>query len=92
MLRQVGKFLKPTTAALQTFGHLATRNRVELTAAQLEALLRAKTLPLSLTLEPGYVILACEGHLVGCGLYTPGRLHSQLPQRHVAPLRFESDD
>jgi hypothetical protein len=30
------------------------------------------------------VILRHAGHILGCGLYTPGRLRSQLPQHRVA--------
>ncbi len=92
VLRQVGRYCKPTTAALQTFGHLATRNVVELSTAQLERLLRHRILPLSLALTPGYVMLRAAGHILGCGLYTAGRLLSQLPQRQVRQLRLDEDE
>lgn len=90
VLRKMGRHLKPTTAALQRFGSQATRNRLELTASQVRSLLQQEVLPLRLDLSPGYVILLHEGHVLGCGLYTPGLLRSQIPRRQAAHQRFET--
>lgn len=81
VLRKIRQHLKPTTAALQSFGRAATRHRVELSASQLAQLLRERKLPWHLDWEPGYVVLLHADDVVGCGRYTPGWLHSQLPQR-----------
>jgi hypothetical protein len=89
VLRKMGRHVKPTTAALQRFGTRATRHRLELSAAQVQSLLQQEVLPLRLDLQPGYVILMHEGHILGCGLYTPGLLRSQIPHRHTAHQRFE---
>lgn len=90
VLRKMGRHLKPTTAVLQRFGHLATRNKVELVEAQMTNLLQNQELALRVECEPGYVVLCFAGHILGCGLYTPGRLRSQIPHRQTAHQRFES--
>ena len=78
-LRKVGDYLKPTTAALQRFGRYATRNLVELDRLTLDRLRLEKKIPLKLEIEPGYVILTCEGQIWGCALYLPEKLISYLP-------------
>jgi hypothetical protein len=81
VLRKIRQHLKPTTAALQRFGRAATRHKVELSAVQLAQILGERRLQWHLDWEPGYVVLLHAGDIVGCGMYTPGWLHSQLPQR-----------
>lgn len=81
VLRKIRNHLKPTTAVLQRFGHLATRNTLELDDDQLAHLLQSRELAMDIDLQPGYVILLTAGHILGCGLYTPGRLRSQIPRR-----------
>ncbi|NPA49709.1 MAG: hypothetical protein GXO20_06975 [Thermodesulfobacteria bacterium] len=77
--RRVSKWLKPTSTALQRFGHLATRNVVELTPSELDRLRRERRLPFEAELEEGYVVIKCEGKVWGCGLYAKGKLISYLP-------------
>ena len=89
VLRKMRHHLKPTTVALQRFGQQAIRHRLELTRPQLQALLRGEDLPLCLDAEPGYMVLFYEGDVLGCGLYMPGRLRSQIPRRHTAHQRSE---
>jgi NOL1/NOP2/fmu family ribosome biogenesis protein len=91
VLRKMPRHLKPTTAALQRFGHYAVRNTVSLTGSQTDALLQGEALSLQLDVQPGYVVLISAGHILGCGLYTPGRLRSQIPRRLRAHLRFEAE-
>lgn len=83
ILRKMPHHLKPTTAALQRFGQYATRHVVELTPAEMIVLLREQESRVEMNLQPGYVLLRCEGHLLGCGIYTPGRLRSLIPLRQV---------
>ncbi|QJA06898.1 hypothetical protein FVE67_08890 [Thermosulfurimonas marina] len=78
-LRKVSEYLKPTSAALQRFGHLATRNVVELDRLTLDRLRLERKIPWEGKVEPGYVILTCEGRIWGCGLHLPGKLISYLP-------------
>ena len=83
VLRSIRNHLKPTTAALQRFGSQARRHVLDLSETQIVTLLREREQPLHLDMQPGYVILRHAGHILGCGLYTPGRLRSQLPQHPV---------
>lgn len=83
VLRSIRHHLKPTTAALQQFGTAASRHILDLSETQVITLLREREQPLHLDIQPGYVILQHNGHILGCGLYTPGRLRSQLPQHAV---------
>ncbi len=78
-LRKVSGYLKPTTAALQRFGRYATKNLLELDRLTLDRLRLEKKIPIELEIEPGYVILKCEGQIWGCALYLPGKLISYLP-------------
>ena len=86
VLRIIRHHLKPTTVALQHFGSQAKRHILDLSEAQILTLLHEREQPLQLDIQPGYVILRHTGHILGCGLYTPGRLRSQLPQHAVASL------
>jgi NOL1/NOP2/fmu family ribosome biogenesis protein len=90
VLRKMRHTLKPTTAALQCFGQQATRHALDLTTSQLAQLLHAHELPLHLDWQPGYVILLHRGHVLGCGLYTPGCLRSQIPGRAHVQQRFDT--
>jgi NOL1/NOP2/fmu family ribosome biogenesis protein len=83
VLRSIRHHLKPTTAALQRFGSQACRHVLDLSETQIITLLHEREQPLHLDIQPGYVILRHAGHILGCGLYTPGRLRSQLPQHPV---------
>ena len=84
VLRSIRHHLKPTTAALQHFGTEACRHVLDLSETQIVTLRHEREQPLDLNIQPGYVILRHAGHMLSCGLYTPGRLRSQLPQHPVA--------
>jgi hypothetical protein len=89
VLRKIRRHLKPTTAALQCFGAHATRHRTELSTSQMAQLLSERKLQLHIDWDPGYVILFHAGEIVGCGMYTPGWLHSQIPQRLSTQQRVD---
>jgi NOL1/NOP2/fmu family ribosome biogenesis protein len=91
VLRKMPHHLKPTTAALQRFGRHVTRHKLELSTSQMQALLQNQELSLHIDVQPGYVMLLHAGHVLGCGLYTPGRLRSQIPRRQSAHQRFAPD-
>jgi NOL1/NOP2/fmu family ribosome biogenesis protein len=86
VLRLIRHHLKPTTVALQRFGSQAIRHVLDLSEAQVITLLHEREQPLQLDIQPGYVVLRHAGQILGCGLYTPDRLRSQLPQHPVAVL------
>jgi NOL1/NOP2/fmu family ribosome biogenesis protein len=75
-----GKVPKPTTYALQLFGRFATKNVVDLSAAQAEKFVAGDRQKLEADLEDGYVAVSYRGEVLGCGLYVRGELVSQLPK------------
>jgi NOL1/NOP2/fmu family ribosome biogenesis protein len=83
LLRKKKGHLKPTTTAIQAFGARGTKNVVHLNREQLTDLLTGNGLSLPLSVSSGYVILAHERHVLGCGLYTRGRLVSQIPRSYL---------
>jgi hypothetical protein len=89
VLRKLPRHLKPTSIALQRFGGRATRHTVTLSPAHIEQLLQEHEVLCHTDCQPGYVILLHAGQVLGCGLYTPGRLQSQIPRHRSVRLRFE---
>jgi NOL1/NOP2/fmu family ribosome biogenesis protein len=75
---------KPTTSALQIFGGLAARNLIHLEADFARAFLEGKTQDVDAAAasdcEPGYVVVFYRGDVLGCGLYSHGKLVSQIPK------------
>lgn len=88
ILRKMPTHLKPTTAAIQRFGAQASKHMVEMTANQVQELLRLGVMAYDSPLEPGYVILRQDGHVLGCGLVTPGQLRSLIPKWLVKHQRL----
>jgi NOL1/NOP2/fmu family ribosome biogenesis protein len=82
LLRWVKIHLKPTSAALQLYGVHADKNVVSLQTSQLKELIEHKEIKGEFPASFGYVILATEDVIIGCALYLPGRLISQIP-RHL---------
>lgn len=86
-LRLKGSYPKPTSTAAIAFGHLATRNVIDLHQDALQTLLARQEQPWPAppegdqTLSPGYVLLRFEGRVLGCGLWLGERLTSRLPKR-----------
>ena len=72
ILRKMPHHLKPTTAALQRFGKHATRHVVDFAPADMIELLKNQEISVQMDLQPGYILLRCEEHVLGCGIYTPG--------------------
>ncbi len=76
---------KPTTAALQVFGRHAAKNLVHLEESQAMLFLQGagQVLPEYCDpsiCEPGYVVVFYRGDVLGCGLYSHGKLVSQIPK------------
>jgi NOL1/NOP2/fmu family ribosome biogenesis protein len=92
LLRTKKNLWKPTTAGLQYFGHEATRNTIDLNNETLMALLREGFLVGAFCLEPGFVIITWNGRVLGCGLYSKGRLTSQVPAESWRQIRGKGDN
>ena len=88
ILRKMPTHLKPTTAAIQRFGPHATKHIVDMTADQVRELLQAGVMAYHTPLDSGYVILRQAGHVLGCGLLTPGQLRSLIPKWLVRHQRL----
>lgn len=80
-LRVGGEHDKPTTDALQRFGDAATKNTVELDADDARAFVQGETVKREFNVDSlGYVVVRGGGRVLGCGLYFPGELRSQIPK------------
>jgi len=86
---------KPTTSALQVFGKHATKNLIHLQADSARIFLEGKSQEIgedsTMNCEPGYVVVFYRGEVLGCGLYSHGKLVSQIPKDRRMPSR-ESED
>lgn len=71
---------KPTTYALQLWGRYARKNIIDLDDEMARRFFAGESLQLRAPAERGYVVVRHTGSVIGCGLYTPGRLISQLPR------------
>jgi hypothetical protein len=89
LLRRVGIYLKPTSAALQVFGSHVRENIVRLQAAQLRELVEKGETRGPFPASPGYVMVVMEELIVGCALYLADRLLSRLPRHLFSPRTWE---
>jgi NOL1/NOP2/fmu family ribosome biogenesis protein len=71
---------KPTTSALQIFGGHAKKNVVHLSEEEARAFMAGSTLLMEADCQPGYVVVFYRGEVLGCGLYSRGKLVSQIPK------------
>jgi NOL1/NOP2/fmu family ribosome biogenesis protein len=84
VLRTRGDHWKPTTNAVQRFGHRAERNVIDLTREQAEAFVAGEDQEVPWDGDWGYLIathdIAGETEPLGVGLYLHGELRSQIPK------------
>ena len=81
LMRVGGEHDKPTTDALQRFGDAATRKVIEVNADEARTFVRGNTVEREFDVEDlGYVVVQHDGRVLGCGLYFPGELRSQVPK------------
>lgn len=71
---------KPTTSALQIFGRYATKNMIHLEWKEALTFLEGGSQCIESDCEPGYVVVFYRGDVLGCGLYSHGKLVSQIPK------------
>ena len=72
---------KPTGDALQRFGGHVTENVVEVTEEQARTFVAGDTVEMEThEVDLGYVAVSFDGRVLGCGLYFPGELRSQVPK------------
>ena len=83
---------KPTTCALQIFGRSATKNLIHLDEAGAKIFLTGGSQPIESVSEPGYVVVFYRGEVLGCGLYSHGKLISQLPKERRMDAKMQGED
>jgi NOL1/NOP2/fmu family ribosome biogenesis protein len=83
---------KPTTSALQIFGRYATRNFIPLNGEEAMIFLEGGSQVFESDCEVGYVVVFYRGDVLGCGLYSHGKLVSQIPKerRMASTARSEA--
>ena len=76
---------KPTTSALQIFGSYAAKNLIHLNQEEAMIFLEGGSQVFESDCEPGYVVVFYSGDVLGCGLYSHGKIVSQIPkERRIA--------
>jgi len=80
---------KPTTAGLRLWQ--PTRNVADLDNGALEDFLNQGVLSKTFPVEPGYVVVRWREEVLGCGLYSPGKLQSQIPKHWWQQVRGKID-
>lgn len=90
-IRARQKHWKPTTNAVQRFGHHATKNVIDLSKRQAACFFSGQDIDVDWSGDWGYLIvrrpLAGEAEPIGVGLYTHGILQSQIPKGRRRNLR-----
>jgi NOL1/NOP2/fmu family ribosome biogenesis protein len=71
---------KPTTCALQILGRYATKNFIDLGKEEARIFMAGESQEIQSQAEPGYVVVSHQGQVLGCGLYSRGKLISQIPK------------
>lgn len=80
-LRQVGRYMKPVTCAVQRFGHMATRNIVTLSSGELHELCREGEISVGQAFTPGFVVVRTVSAVWGAALFLePDRLLCRFPK------------
>ncbi|MDZ7689414.1 MAG: hypothetical protein U5J64_12025 [Halobacteriales archaeon] len=91
LMRVGGEHDKPTTDALQLFGDSVTKNAVELDAEDARDFVRGEDIDIEFgedEVDLGYVVVKHDRRVLGCGLYFPGELRSQVPKGRRVELNL----
>ena len=80
---------KPTTAGLRLWQ--ATRNVIDLDDEALGGFLNRGVVSRTFPAEPGYVVVRWRGEVLGCGLYSKGKLRSQIPKHWWLQVKGKID-
>jgi hypothetical protein len=80
---------KPTTAGLRLWQ--ATRYVIDLDDEALEEFLNRGVLLKTFPAESGYVVVRWRGEVLGCGLYSKGKLRSQIPKHWWLQVKGKID-
>jgi len=79
MILRRGKSWKPTTAFVTLFGHLATKNFVELSKEEALEFLKGGRIKRRGNLTHPHVIVKYRGRALGCGYLSKEEIISEVP-------------
>ncbi|RPI74330.1 MAG: hypothetical protein EHM45_19270 [Desulfobacteraceae bacterium] len=79
--RRIGEYIKPTTRFMQVFGVQAQKSRYDLNESELARIMANEPIEVEWPIEPGYVILAHQDHIIGLGFLKFNRIQPQLPRQ-----------
>lgn len=83
-IARVYRMVKPSTVLFQTFGYAVIENTVSISGTDAVAYCAGKDFDLADrdigTATDGFIMVACEGLPLGCGLLKGHRLINQLPK------------
>lgn len=79
---------KPTTDALQRFGSYITKNTVDVDRERAKTFVNGGTVEDEYSVDSGYVAVRYLEEVLGCGLYFPGEIRSQVPKGRRVDLRI----
>jgi len=86
LVRKTNKGWKPTSAALQFLAPWISKNLVQLEPEEEIHFLQGQAIQRAFEVEPGYVAVQGRSGILGCGLYRPPFLLSQIPAASRAPF------
>ena len=88
LIARADKQVKPTSNFLQLFGHLATKNVVELSKEEAKQYIEGFDLKSETKAEHGYVILSYKGNFLGCGFLDDGLIINNLPKAKRQKVKY----
>jgi len=88
LIARAEKQVKPTSNFLQLFGHLSTKNVVELSKKDAKQYIEGYDLRVKTNAEHGYVILSYLGNFLGCGFLKDGLVTNNLPKAKRQQLKY----
>jgi len=80
VLRDTGKYLKPTTYGLQILGTDIASAKTKVSQKQLQTLLKGDMIQRKLETQKGYIAIQHQGKIIGCGLYKNQLVSSRIPK------------
>jgi len=86
LVRKTNKGWKPTSAALQFLAPWISKSVIQLEPAEEIPFLQGRAIERAFEVEPGYVAVQGRTGILGCGLYRPPFLLSQIPASSRAPF------
>lgn len=72
---------KPTTYFLQYMGEHISKNRVEMTSAELVQYIQRAPFPTKQTCEAGYICVSYNQQVIGCARFKEGEVFSEFPKK-----------